>query len=83
MAAFDPARNDRRDLLPMEGIAEDLEMTQESIDHRKIADDHWEFVKGLICAAYAGIELDLSLVDFAYKSAFLHGWKHAKDDKCN
>ena len=45
-----------------------------------LIDAHWAYVKGVI-EAHNGTDLELAVAEFHYKSAFKHGWKHAKEDK--
>ena len=43
----------------------------------KIADNHWKWVEGLLSASNAGLD-DLHV--YLYKTAFIHGFKHGKED---
>jgi len=53
-------------------------MTNEALD--KMVEEHWSYVKSLL-EAHNEIEEDIPKYGFHYKSAFLHGFKHAKEDK--
>ena len=44
----------------------------------KLADDHWKWVQGLIDRLERVLTDDA--VEYLYKTAFVHGWKHAKRD---
>ena len=46
----------------------------------QLAENHWKWLSQLFYMA--GIkELPMSAVAYLYKTAFVHGWKHAKEDK--
>lgn len=37
---------------------------------------HWDFIKKILCASQ-------KITEFLYVEAFIHGYKHAKEDKEN
>ena len=43
----------------------------------KLAEEHWEWVGRLLAAG--GIDT-AELIGFLYREAFIHGYKHARDD---
>ena len=52
-----------------------------TIGAEKLAEDHWEYIERVI-APYHTTEYDkkdLEIIKFHYKSAFIHGYKHAKE----
>jgi hypothetical protein len=42
----------------------------------KLVDDHWKYVEGILKASTHD-EYEVNLVGYHYKTAFLHGIKHA------
>ena len=47
---------------------------------RKLIDSHWEYVEGIM--AYRNMEWgEIKKIEYHYKTAMEHGWKHAKEDK--
>jgi hypothetical protein len=49
-----------------------------------LINNHWGYVKGLIETVSGGSEsFNLKAMEFQYKSAFAHGWKHAIDHLTN
>ena len=51
-----------------------------SIDKvRDLAEAHWEYIAGIL-EVHGGTENDISIIRYHYITAFIHGWKHAKED---
>jgi hypothetical protein len=49
-----------------------------------LINDHWGYVKGLVETVSGGSEsFNLKAMEFQYKSAFAHGWKHAIEHLTN
>jgi hypothetical protein len=48
-----------------------------------LADEHWAYVRSLLAAHgdYSDPEHELSRIEFHYKSAMIHGYKHGVDDR--
>ena len=46
----------------------------------KLVDDHWKYVEGILKASTHD-EYEVDLVGYHYKTAFLHGIKHALETK--
>jgi hypothetical protein len=45
----------------------------------KLASDHWEYVKGCLINTPEGLKENLEkIIEYHYKTAFIHGFKHAK-----
>ena len=44
----------------------------------KLANEHWEWIAGL--AAVYGMHEDMETREYLYKTAFIHGYKHACAD---
>jgi len=42
----------------------------------ELADEHWEFIDGLIDS----LEHEGKTEEYLFKTAFLHGYKHAKQE---
>lgn len=59
-------------------------ISHEKLDHRAeaLANEHWKFLGGLIkCYDDAtGMECKLSFLEYLYKHAMVHGYKHALQD---
>ena len=51
-------------------------MTEKEID--KMISDHWQYVSGAILMACPS--RNISEIEYHYKSAAKHFWKHAKED---
>ena len=47
---------------------------------KQLADDHWEYIEALLNRHSIKL-LDLGIAEFHYKTAFIHGYKHGKEDK--
>ena len=48
----------------------------------KLADEHWEWIEGLWSSLPDDSQFGISTCEYLYKTAFIHGWKHAiADDK--
>lgn len=45
----------------------------------KLVDDHWAYVENLLFA-HAISKNEMDIAEFHYKSAFVHGYKHALED---
>ena len=56
----------------------EVERTQEEQDMDRLIDEHWKFIKELL-AAHG--EQDIKKIEFHYRAAFAHGWKHYKEYK--
>ena len=44
----------------------------------KLINDHWEYIKSLL-VAHDEPEDVKTMIEFHYKTAFEHGWKHHKE----
>ena len=56
----------------MEELARSAE--QQTLD--ELIDKHWEYIKSLL---NAHDERNIRAVEFHYRTAFAHGWKHHKE----
>ena len=45
----------------------------------KLVDDHWSYIRDLLKAHGINKEL-IKMSKFHYKTAFIHGYKHAKEE---
>lgn len=41
-----------------------------------LAEEHWEFIEGLFLSLPDDTMYNISTVEYLYKTAFVHGWKH-------
>lgn len=48
-------------------------------DANQLADEHWGYIEALLKAHEE--EFNIKQIEFHYKSAFIHGYKHAMEDK--
>jgi hypothetical protein len=48
-------------------------------NHEQIAEAHWVYIKSVLETHGEGPGI-ISTIGFHYKTAFIHGWKHAKED---
>lgn len=46
---------------------------------QKLIEDHWNYINDLLYAHGQSKEI-IEIVEFHYKTAFEHGWKHAIED---
>lgn len=46
---------------------------------KQLADEHWGYIEALLKAHEE--EFNIKQIEFHYKSAFIHGYKHAMEDK--
>lgn len=46
---------------------------------KQLIAEHWSYVEGMLVAHNVSPS-DLRVAGFHYRSAMLHGWKHAKED---
>lgn len=46
---------------------------------KQLADEHWGYIEALLKAHEE--EYNIKQIEFHYKSAFIHGYKHAMEDK--
>ena len=51
-------------------------MEKNEIDEQ--AEAHWVFIEGLLKAARAVVSM--RLLEYIFKTAFIHGYKHGRDD---
>ena len=49
-----------------------------TIGAEKLAEDHWSYIDDVLSLAGRS-QLQLDEIGFHYKSAFIHGYKHAKE----
>lgn len=56
-------------------------MTKKEI--KKIAEAHWVFIEKLFFSLPDDANYGMSTVEFLYKEAFIHGWKHALNKNKN
>jgi len=45
-----------------------------------LANEHWNYIEKLL-KAHNENEVILKKIEFHYKTAFIHGWKHCKEKK--
>lgn len=60
--AFNPEQQEAEDTLALMGA-------------EYVAEMHWSFIEELL-RAHGGVEQEITVCKFHYKSAFIHGWKH-------
>lgn len=54
-------------------------MTENKIERaKKLANDHWGYIEGLLLAHAA--DENIVTIEYHYKTAFEHGYKHAVED---
>ena len=46
----------------------------------QLADEHWDNYVGPLAEAHGSTPLEYDIAKFHYKSAFMHGYKHALED---
>ena len=46
----------------------------------KLAKEHWVYIEELLRTHREKQEV-IEMISFHYQTAFIHGWKHAKEDK--
>lgn len=44
----------------------------------KLINDHWEYIKALL-VAHEEPESTINMIEFHYRTAFEHGWKHYRE----
>ena len=49
-------------------------------DIEKLIDDHWDYVKSVLDHAHMDAD-EMDNIEFHYKTAFEHGWKHGMGEK--
>ena len=45
-----------------------------------LVNEHWDYIEKVL-ENYAGKPMYLHMIEFHYKKAFKHGWKHAMQEK--
>ena len=67
--------------VPEDADNKEVTITQETEDQKleKMIDAHWAYIESLLRCHNAS-QAELKTAEFHYKSAFKHGWKHAKED---
>jgi len=55
---------------------EELKMEQEFLN--KLIDAHWEYIEGFLIAHDEPEDVK-TMIEYHYKTAFKHGWKHHKE----
>ena len=46
----------------------------------KLVDDHWEYVMGVLLSSIPERDAyELAEIEYHYKTAMKHGWRHAKE----
>jgi len=48
-------------------------------DPKRLAEDHWEWAEGLL-NSIPEINVDIEAFEYIYITAFIHGYKHGKQD---
>ena len=46
-------------------------------DPKILADEHWQWLQGLYDSLPSPVDFNVSAVEYLYKTAFVHGYKHA------
>jgi len=54
-----------------------MEVSMETVE--ELASAHWKFIKDLLIA-HGENEETINKIDFHYKSAFVHGYKHCQQE---
>ncbi len=54
----------------------ELERTEEQQYLDDLIDKHWEYINSLLSAHDAR---DIKAIEFHYRTAFAHGWKHHRE----
>ena len=52
----------------------------ENDDIKKLAEEHWEFIEGLL-NALGKTEEELYVIKYLYIESFCHGFKHSVEEK--
>jgi hypothetical protein len=47
----------------------------------KLADDHWQWTKGLIESLEGDPHINIKTLEYIYKTAMIHGYKHGVADE--
>ena len=55
-------------------------MEKEQKDEIILASAHWQYIESLL-KIHGETDVIIAKCGHHYKTAFLHGWKHAKEDK--
>lgn len=67
----------QRDVVDMRAPKEEVLPEKDPLD--VLIDDHWGYIESLLLSHNESEDV-LEAAKFHYKSAFRHGWKHAKED---
>jgi len=57
-------------------------MPASMINAKKLADEHWSYIESLLQTHCEDSDV-IKKIKFHYKSAFIHGYKHAMEDENN
>lgn len=66
-------------------MPDDEKKYSENDSVKELIDQHWKYISGVLetsvqdTAVYTKTNL-IAIVGFHYKTAMLHGWKHAKEE---
>jgi len=45
-----------------------------------LIEEHWKYIESLLRIHKKNNENDIKIIEFHYKTAFAHGWKHAVEE---
>ena len=48
---------------------------------KELADKHWEYLGGVLMLISGHNKEQIATIQYHYKTAFIHGYKHGKSDK--
>ena len=74
--AGDPQYHNKPQAVPCSGPV----VTEQPPRPQQLADDHWDKYVGPMLSAHGTSDHILALCEFHYKSAWVHGYKHAVED---
>jgi len=60
---------------------EEVRKEEENRFLSKLAEDHWNYIKGVLQETNSKTEYEIDEIGFHYKTAMKHGWKHAMEYK--
>lgn len=71
----------RIDVIGQNGNTGEHYMQGQTEEHflNKLVEDHWQYVKEVLEACNSKTSYEINEIGFHYKSAMIHGWKHAKE----
>ena len=47
---------------------------------KKLVDEHWKYIEGLLMVHGETPEKNMRVIEYHYKTAMLHGYKHGQEE---